>query len=201
MATKLNKNRMLLTRVLVVFVLVASFFTAPKISDQTVVYHAIRMLGYVLLIACAIGRIYSTAFIGGVKNKELIKQGPYSMCRNPLYFYSLLGAAGLGLVSAQLSYFALLFFSFLIIYNGLISREEEFLEKTFGADFEKFKKTVPKLFPNFKKFKASKELTFQPKYFNYAIRDAIWWFVPYPIFELIRYLHNAEIIKPLFYLW
>ena len=35
-------------------------------------------------------------YVGGRKNAELVTTGPYSMMRNPLYFFSLLGVAGVG---------------------------------------------------------------------------------------------------------
>ena len=49
--------------------------------------------------ACA-GRLWCSVYIAGKKNRELVKVGPYSVCRNPLYFFSLVGAIGAALVPA-----------------------------------------------------------------------------------------------------
>jgi protein-S-isoprenylcysteine O-methyltransferase Ste14 len=201
MAVALNKNRMLASRVLVVIVLLAAFLTNPVIPEGSVVYELFRLAGYVLLTACAIGRIYSTAFIGGIKNKQLVTAGPYSTMRNPLYFYSLLGAAGVGLMSVQITSFVIIFGGFLFIYDGVIRREEGFLAEKFGKDFADYKSRVPRLLPKIGQFTAPDELVFQPKFLTFAVRDAIWWFAPVPVFALARYLHHAGIIKPLFSLF
>lgn len=201
MAADLNKNRMMLSRVLVVIVVLAAFFTTPVLLKGTVFYGLCRLAGFVLLIACAIGRIYSTAFIGGVKNKDLVIVGAYSVHRNPLYFYSLLGAAGVGLMSVQLTSFLVLFCGFFMIYKRLIDREEKFLDGKFGKDFAEYKSNVPKLWPNFKLYSAPAELLFQPKYLTKAVWDAVWWFAPMPLFVFADYLRHAGIIKPLFALF
>jgi len=197
MAVNLNKNRMMMSRILVAAALAAGFLTAPVIVDGTALGGLMKLAGFVLLTACAIGRIYSTAFIGGVKNKELMTAGPYAAHRNPLYFYSLLGAAGVGLMSLQVTTFAVLFCGFLILYVGLIDREEKFLAEKFGEEFARYKARVPRLLPDFKKYTAPAEMLFQPKYLAKAVADAVWWFAPVPLFEFARYLQETGVIEAL----
>lgn len=198
MAAEINKSRMLASRILVVLVALSAFFTSPVIRDGSVPYELFKLVGYILLAACAIGRIYSTAFIGGIKNKNLMTEGPYSACRNPLYFFSLLGAAGIGFLTVQVTTLVIILGAFLWLYHSLIQREEAFLAEKFGKDFADYKARVPRLLPDIRLFRVAEELTFQPRYFTYAVWDAIWWFAPYPLFELARYLQQAETIKPLF---
>ena len=53
-----------------------------------------------MLLACfmagigAFGRIWCSLYIAGYKNNVLVIEGPYSMCRNPLYFFSFIGGIG-----------------------------------------------------------------------------------------------------------
>jgi protein-S-isoprenylcysteine O-methyltransferase Ste14 len=198
MAAEINKNRMLVSRILVGLILLAAFVATPVVPEGSAIYELCKLAGYALLTACAIGRIYSTAFIGGIKNKQLVMVGPYSACRNPLYFYSLLGAAGVGLMAVQITSTIIIVAGFLLIYDGLIKREEQFLADKFGKDFAEYKSRVPRLWPKFSQFTMPEELLFQPRYFTYAVWDAIWWFVPVPLFELAKYLQHADIIKPWF---
>ena len=198
MARDINKTRMRDTRILVGIVFFAVFFTSPIIQEGSFTYDAARLTGYILLCICVMGRIYSTAFIGGIKNERLVTYGSYSMCRNPLYFYSLLGAAGLGLMSAQIITFTIIFGGGLFIYTGLIKREETFLYEKFGDKFTAFKASTPRLLPNIKKYICPDKLTFQPKYLIMAIQDSIWWLIMPPLFEIARNLHQTGIIKPLF---
>ncbi len=58
--------------------------------------HGLRWIGWVLLGLGVIGRCWCGSYISGYKNDRLIMDGPYSLCRNPLYFCSFL--AGLGLM-------------------------------------------------------------------------------------------------------
>lgn len=197
MAVKLNKNRMLQTRILTALTLLFGILGAGRFPQGTMQHDLMLVAGYALLAFCAMGRLYSTAFIGGIKNKNLVTVGPYSVCRNPLYFFSLCGAAGLGFATASLTVTAIIFFGFLIVYIGLISREEEFLQDKFGKEFTIYKNKVPRLLPDLSRWHCPAELTFQPKYLNFAWRDAVWWFAPLPVFELAQMLQDKGIFKPL----
>lgn len=197
MARNLNKSRMRYTRILAGLALLFGIFGAGKFDSGSVPHELMRFTGYVLLCICAVGRVYSTAFIGGGKNKELITWGPYSVCRNPLYFFSLCGAAGLGFATTSLIVTAVLFLGFLIIYIDLIAREERFLENEFGKTFRDFKARVPRLLPDLTLYHCPGALTFQPKFFNFAIRDAVWWFAPLPLFYLADLLQQKSLITPM----
>lgn len=197
MAKDLNKTRMRDTRILVLLVLTVAFFTAPVITEESLLHDTMMLTGYILLIACAVGRIYTSAFIGGVKNEKLMTDGPYSMCRNPLYFYSLLGALGFALMSVQVTQMVLFLLAFYYTYHQLIRREEEFLAEKFGAEYEAYRSSTPRLMPNIKKFRVPDEITIKTKYLTHAVWDAIWWFTPLPLFELAELLQTRGIITPL----
>lgn len=202
MAKNLNKTRMRDTRILMALLMLTALVSTPALSEACpLLYNAMRFAGYVLLVACGIGRMHSTAFIGGVKNEKLMTVGPYSMHRNPLYFYSLLGAAGLGLLTGELIPALIVFLGFYFIYADLIAREEKYLQGKFGAEFDAFKASTPRLWPAFRKYKCPAELPFQPRFFNMAVKDAVWWFAPAPFLELVHYLHAHWLITPLFTVW
>lgn len=196
MAKDLNKQRMRDTRALMASTIFVGIFCKTAFSDDEIWHESLELAGYVLITICAIGRIYSTAFIGGLKNENLITWGPYSLCRNPLYFFSLLGAAGIGLMSTSLLAFIIIFAGFTFIYIGLIRREEEFLKEKFGKTFEEYAQKTPRLLPSFKNYTCPAELAFQPKYLTKSVFDAIWWFVPYPLFEMADYLKETGMIDP-----
>lgn len=196
MAQQLNKSRMRDTKILIALTILAGLFTKSFFGTETPTHELMDLAGYILVTVCAIGRIYSTAFIGGVKNEKLITTGPYSLHRNPLYFYSLLGAAGIGLMSTHILAFAVIFGGFYFIYRSLINREEEFLTAKFGNEFEEYKARVPRLLPSLKGYVCPEELVFQPKFLTKSVWDAIWWFVPYPLFELAEYLQEERLITP-----
>ena len=66
-------------------------------------------LGIFLAAIGAIGRLWCSVYISGYKTNRLITSGPYAMCRNPLYFFSLIGVVGVALVTETLIIPAVLF--------------------------------------------------------------------------------------------
>jgi protein-S-isoprenylcysteine O-methyltransferase Ste14 len=53
-------------------------------------------LGLVIVAVASSGRIWCSFYLSGRKDSELTTLGPYSLCRNPLYFFSSLGVIGIG---------------------------------------------------------------------------------------------------------
>jgi protein-S-isoprenylcysteine O-methyltransferase Ste14 len=196
MAKSLNKTRMRDTRLLIALTIVTAILCKTQFPDDTATHETMDLAGYVLVTVCAIGRIYTTAFIGGIKNEQLITWGPYSLCRNPLYFFSLCGAAGIGLMSTSITAAIIVFAGFLAIYHDLIAREEEFLSTKFGKVFAEYKARVPRLLPSFAHYECPDEVTFQPRFLTKAVADAVWWFAPLPLFELAEILQEKGLITP-----
>ena len=59
--------------------------------------------GLVLVGIATVGRLWCSLYISGYKDRELITTGPYSLSRNPLYFFSFLGFAGIGLATETIT--------------------------------------------------------------------------------------------------
>jgi hypothetical protein len=53
-------------------------------------------LGMFLVAIGSLGRMWCSLYIAGYKDQVLLTQGPDSMTRNPLYFFSTFGALGVG---------------------------------------------------------------------------------------------------------
>ncbi len=78
------------------------------------------------------GRLWSILYVGGKKSAELVRTGPYSITRNPLYLFSCVAAAGAG---AQMgSYVSTVGFGIIcaICFYVVILREEAFLGRAWG---------------------------------------------------------------------
>jgi protein-S-isoprenylcysteine O-methyltransferase Ste14 len=59
-------------------------------------------IGLALAGIASLGRLWCSLYIAGYKTEELITEGPYSIYRNFLYFFSFLGAIGVGFASESL---------------------------------------------------------------------------------------------------
>lgn len=90
-----------------------------------------------------------TRATGSVGAPDVIVSGPYAHVRNPLYVGNIVLYVGIGIMSNALvpwlPMVALAYF--LVQYALIVSLEEEFLEKEFGAAYLEFKKNVPRFIP------------------------------------------------------
>ncbi len=154
-------------------------------------FEACIYAGYACIALCVLGRVYSTAFIGGLKNKVLITQGPFSVTRNPLYLFSFIGIFGIGLASGRISIALFLLLLHLVTYHFLIRREEAWLTQSFGAEYESYRARVPRLWPDLAQFSLPEQIALRPRLLLYAVRDGSVWFLAFPFFRLVDHLHAA----------
>lgn len=158
-----------------------------------------------MLIACfmagigAFGRLWCSLYIAGYKNNVLVIEGPYSMCRNPLYFFSFLGGIGVCCATETISIPILLAMAFAVYYPGVIKKEQKRLTELFGEPYAKYCREVPSFFPSFTKLKPAPETySVNPKTFTHNIFDALWFIWLIGIFEFISGLHEAGVL-PVFF--
>lgn len=100
-------------------------------------------LGFGLVVAAVLGRIWCAIYISGRKNAELCVSGPYSLCRHPLYFFSSLGLLGVVLATHRPSVSAAAFGLFWLYHTGVIRSEERRLEQLFKSEFAAYRSSVP----------------------------------------------------------
>jgi protein-S-isoprenylcysteine O-methyltransferase Ste14 len=196
MAKNLNKSRIRDSKIIVVLALLIVFLTKALIPSTSEMHEVIEYLGYFLVAICALGRVYSTAFLGGHKNQTLITYGAFSVVRNPLYFFSLLGMTGVALISGYITIMVVLPVFFIALYHFLITREEVFLVEEFGEEYKAYMGAVPRLLPRLSLYKAPELVEVNPKFLAKSFKDAIWWFAAFPLLEFAEYLQHSEVIRP-----
>jgi len=81
------------------------------------------------------------------KHKQLAISGPYAFTRNPLYFGSVLLAAGFSVASHSWISTLLLAAYLAIFYPVVIRREQAELKTLYGAAFEQYASRVPAFWP------------------------------------------------------
>ncbi|MBC2601633.1 methyltransferase family protein [Puniceicoccus vermicola] len=173
-----------------VSLILAAVVTVPK-SFGSWVYDALQILGFFLLIGAGLGRIWCSIYIAGRKNTVLCTDGPYSLCRNPLYLFSFIGALGLflALQSVLLTLIAALFF--LLYYRFVIKSEEKRLLEIFGASFSTYLSTTPRFFPRFSNYhRDSEERMTSIKVIERNLREVLWFFVAIPLIDVIEIIHD-----------
>ena len=93
---------------------------------------------------------------GGKKGKpfadNLVTEGIFNHCRNPLYIGNILMLLGVGILANSLVYVFIVIPVFLFIYQAIVLAEEDFLRKKFGQGFNEYCKQVNRWWPNLKGF-------------------------------------------------
>lgn len=158
----------------------------------------IDFVAFVLILICTFGRLWALAYISGHKTKDLITDGPYSLVRNPLYLFSLIGAVGVGLVTKNILVCALIILMFGIYYPFVIRAEEEHLKEVHGEAFQKYFARTPMFIPNFSGFHEEKYYSINTGLFRRAFFSVTWFPLIYMILLVIDRLHESGIMPVLF---
>ena len=95
-----------------------------------------------------------TRTTGRVGGTHLFIDGPFGYVRNPLYVGNMMMYVGVGVMANALAPYlalaALVFF--LIQYSMIVTKEEEYLRSTFGDEYERYVKEVPRFIPRFSRY-------------------------------------------------
>ena len=79
----------------------------------------------------------------------LVKDGPYAVIRNPMYFGTFIIGAGVVVMLLEPWFFFLFAAVFFMIYIPQMKKEERVLSERFGQEYKDYCKLTPKYFPRF----------------------------------------------------
>ncbi|MBI4390390.1 MAG: isoprenylcysteine carboxylmethyltransferase family protein [candidate division NC10 bacterium] len=165
-------------------------------QEGSIISSVLFLSGLVLVGVATVGRLWCAMYISGYKGSELIVCGPYAMCRNPLYFFSLLGWVGVGLATETFSFGIVFVLAFWLVYPQIMKREEESLRSKFGDAFREYCARTPRFVPNPKAFHEPESYVVNPRVFRRAMGDALWFIWLVGIIELVEALHEYQFVTP-----
>ena len=180
--------------------LVGLFFVFGIIFSESAygespLHELLELLGYALIVLAPLGRIWATVYIGGRKDEELCQDGPYSISKNPLYIFSLLGAVGIIFAAQKLTLLAIIL-PFFIYYYFVIRGEEARLLDFFGQKYADYSKRVGRILPTFKTYTSQESFTVYPKVlFRSMIHASIFMWI-FMLLEILEYLKERTTLIP-----
>ncbi|MGC9194872.1 MAG: methyltransferase family protein [Syntrophobacteraceae bacterium] len=195
-AGRISKVRIVHSRLLALLVLFVLMVCGNRLGNG-LGRQLVSFAGLGCVIIAAFGRTWSSLYISGRKTSTLVESGPYSTTRNPLYLFSLIGTAGIGLATGSLLILVLLTLSFGLYYPSVIRAEEENLRKIHGSAFEVYAGRVPRFFPKISLYQEPEVCEVNTRQLKKAILDASYFLWIYGALQLIQSLHDASILPTL----
>lgn len=99
---------------------------------------------------------------GKVHADQLVTEGIFNHCRNPLYVGNILMLLGVGVLANSLIYVAVVIPLFILIYHTIVLAEEKYLQNKFGESYTAYCNSVNRWIPSLKNL----PFTFQSMKFN-----------------------------------
>ena len=131
-----------------------------------------QLAGLVLVSVAAVGRLWTSLFIAGRKDRELVRDGPYATVRNPLYLLSLLGALGIGLATRSLIVTVALPVVLAVVFARVVRGEEKLLSQLHGPEYAAYARAVPRFWPDRSLRRRTSEIVVPPAIYFKAFLDA-----------------------------
>jgi protein-S-isoprenylcysteine O-methyltransferase Ste14 len=74
-----QRKRLNVVRAVAVMAMALLLFAKPFLSEGSKAHEFLELLGFVLVLICVVGRLWSILYVGGRKNDELVSMGPFSL--------------------------------------------------------------------------------------------------------------------------
>lgn len=157
----------------------------------------IEGIGIAAIVLCIFGRGWCALYIGGRKKTELVMTGPYSMCRNPLYVFSIIGAFGAGAQSGSIMMALIFAIGCWWVFRSVVRHEERLLRDRFGVLFARYENYTPRFCPTWYRWQDEETLVCHPSLYLCTMRDALWFLISVPVFAGVKLMQEQGWVTPL----
>ncbi len=107
-----------------------------------------------VVVAGQLFRTWAAGFVGTTARgrethaETLLTAGPYAYVRNPMYLGSLVITTALAAMSGLWAALSAAWAAYAFVYGTVIPYEEAYLQRTFGAEYDAYRRAVPRLLPS-----------------------------------------------------
>lgn len=171
MTVSRSTPRLRLTALLLLGVLVL-VATTERTTATGIAGLLLQLVGLACIACAALGRVWASVFIAGYKDAQLVRGGPYSVLRHPLYALSLLAMLGAGLTTRSVTFTAALLVVFAAIYARAAREEDRFLRAAHGDTFDRYAREVNAFRPHWPAYTVPEAIEVRPRVLWKAFLDA-----------------------------
>ena len=205
----MKKNRVAKYRLLLSKILLVAFISILVVSEHGNITSegtsiSLDLLGFTLILIGGFGRLWSSLYIEGNKNRKLICEGPYSMMRNPLYVFSFILLVGYCCAIQSILIAGIFLFIFTIIYTPTIYNEEKILLSCHSDIYSDYFKATPRFLPKIKNYTSSTnegEVGINMKKIESVIIEISGFIFCFGLIKLLNFLHHSGQLKTFFILY
>ncbi|TPN90014.1 isoprenylcysteine carboxylmethyltransferase family protein [Mesorhizobium sp. B1-1-5] len=191
-------KRLIVVQAAAVMAIVLLLFSKPFLSEGSNGHELMETVGFGLVLVCFLGRLWSILYVGGKKNNELVVAGPFSVTRNPLYFFSTVGAVGIGLMFGSVLAAVMLGLASYLVFRFTARKEAEYLAGEFGAAYTAYANRTPRFWPNPLLYRDEAQWLFSTMALRNTFRDGLYFLALFPVIEAVEYLRLSGDLPTLF---
>lgn len=158
---------------------------------------AMLVLGYALVGVAVAGRAWTAIYLVANKQHHLVTSGPYSMCRNPLYFFTFVGLIGIALAAGSLVLAGLIGVWFALFYPLVIRKEEAKLAHLHGGAFTTYRQSTPPFFPRLTRLREAASCRVEPARVRANSIDYVWMIWGLGLVQIFAFLHQGGMLPVL----
>lgn len=194
---RLRLTRLLAVAILTTFGIGAAYWAA----GHPLMEKSLFVVGVALAGFGAAGRAWATSYISGQKLKQLVTTGPYSLCRNPLYFFSTILGIGFGFCTETLTMPAIIALVLAVLYYFQIRTEERQLHAVFGSQYDSYLAKVPRFFPSYRAYTEPEEICISPRLFKNGLFGIAFLLILIGALEFLEGLHESGYLPTFFQIY
>lgn len=124
-----------------ILLVVLLYLSTPDISSI--------IIGFFMILAGTAFRGWASGFI--LKDRNLAKEGPYALTRNPVYFGSFIIGFGIAIAGNNIYSYLIFITYFLTFYPYIMVVEHRRMRQRFGKEFEEWAEDSHVFFPRIRK--------------------------------------------------
>lgn len=188
-------RKIVLAFAVVSFLLLFALTSSAREAGPTL--DAFRWIGIVAIVVCILGRTWCTLYIDGRKIEQLVTVGPYSVCRNPLYSFNILGVAGMAAQHGSLLLVAAFCTFTWLVFLVVAMLEESFLANMHGDMFADYVRSTPRFLPNPRLWRDVFTVTVRPPKILRTFGDGLCFLIPVPLDAVFERLQSAGLLPVL----
>lgn len=193
------RKRTLFFAVVLIFLFAA--VSQPVLAFSPTFHETLEDSGIVLILVAILGRGWCALYIAGRKRTVLVQSGPYSLARNPLYGFTLVGTIGIGLQFGGVTFALLGLLIVSAVFLAVVRQEETYLLAAYGQEYRDYMARVPRFLPRFSCWRDEQKIEVSPGLVMHTFLDTSLFLLAVPAFDGLESLHTAGWLPVFFHLY